>query len=94
MKKEASNYLYYFNNLKQSPIFSEVKDDVLHEILEMFHSKKYLKDDYPLTSDSTMYNIYVIITGRVEKNNKNNKNIFNKLSSTFEGSNFFTELGC
>ena len=66
MKKEASNYLYYFNNLKQSPVFSGVKDDVLHEILEMFHSKKYLKDNYPLTSESTMYNIYVIISGRVE----------------------------
>ncbi len=66
MKKEASNYLYYFNSLKQSPVFSGVKDDVLHEILEMFHSKKYLKDNYPLTSESTMYNIYVIISGRVE----------------------------
>ena len=66
MKKEASNYLYYFNNLKQSPIFSEVKDDVLHEILAMFNSKKYVKDDYPFTSDSTMYNIYVVISGRVE----------------------------
>jgi CRP-like cAMP-binding protein len=66
MKKEESNYLYYFKSLKQSPIFSEVEDTVLHEILEMFHSKKYLKDNYPLTSESTMYNIYIIISGRVE----------------------------
>jgi len=42
MKKEITNYSYYFNSLKQSPIFSEVKDNILHDILEMFHSKKYL----------------------------------------------------
>ena len=66
MKKETTNYSYYFNSLKQSPIFSEVEDNILHEILEMFHVKKYLKDHYPLTSESTLYNIYVIISGRVE----------------------------
>jgi CRP-like cAMP-binding protein len=66
MKKETTNYSYYYNSLKKSPIFSEVEDNVLHEILKMFHSKKYLKDDYPLTSESTLHNIYVIISGRVE----------------------------
>ncbi len=66
MKKETTNYSYYFNSLKKSPVFFGVEDNVLHEILEMFQSKKYLKDNYPLTSDSTMYNIYVIISGRVE----------------------------
>ncbi len=66
MEKETTNYSYYFNTLKQSPIFSEVEDDVLHKILRMFHTKKYRKDNYPLTSESTMYNIYVIISGRVE----------------------------
>ncbi len=66
MEKETANYSYYFNTLKQSPIFSKIEDDVLHKILRMFHSKKYLKDNYPFTSESTMYNIYVIISGRVE----------------------------
>ena len=66
MKKEASNYSYYFNSLKQSPFFSELKDNVLHEILEMFHSKTYPKDNFPFTSESTLYNLFVIISGRVE----------------------------
>ena len=71
MRKEISNYSYYFNSLKQSPFFSELEDNVLHEILEMFHSKTYLKDDYPFTSESTLYNIYVIISGRVEVSKMN-----------------------
>ncbi|MBE9510328.1 MAG: Crp/Fnr family transcriptional regulator [Bacteroidetes bacterium] len=66
MRKEISNYSYYFNSLKQSPHFSELEDNVLHEILEMFHSKGHLKDSYPFTSLSTLYNIYIIISGRVE----------------------------
>lgn len=66
MRKEISNYSYYFNSLKQFAFFSELEDNVLHEILEMFHSKTYLKDNYPFTSESTLYNIYVIISGRVE----------------------------
>jgi transposase len=37
----------------------------------------------------------MIITGISLKNaRKNNKNIFNELSTTFAGSNFITELGC
>ncbi len=66
MNIEISNYSYYFNSLKQSPHFSEVEDSVLHEILEMFHSKAYLKDNFPFTSESTLYNFYFIISGRVE----------------------------
>ena len=66
MKKEITNYTYYFNSLKQSPIFAELEDNVLHEILELFHSKKYNIDDYPFTSESTLYNFYFIISGRVE----------------------------
>ena len=66
MKKETTNYPYFFNSLKKSSIFSEVEDNVLHEILEMFHSKKYLKDHYPLTSESTKYNFYFMVSGRVE----------------------------
>jgi CRP-like cAMP-binding protein len=66
MKKETSNYSYYFNKLKQSQHFSELEDNVLHEILDMFHSKTYLKDNYPFTSLSTTYRIYIIISGRVE----------------------------
>ena len=39
MNKETPNYDYY-KSLKQSPLFSNVSDSVLPEILEMFHSKK------------------------------------------------------
>ena len=66
MKKETSNYSFYYNSLKQSPIFSEVEDNVLHEILEMLQSKKYKIDDYPFTTESTLYNFYYIISGRIE----------------------------
>lgn len=66
MRKETSNYSYYFDNLKRSPHFLELEDNVLHEILEMFHGKTYLKDNYPFTSESTLYNFYFIISGRVE----------------------------
>lgn len=34
--------------------------------MEMFHCKIYLKDSFPFTSESTLSNIYVIISGRVE----------------------------
>ena len=47
MRKEASNYLYYFNSLKKSPHFANVEDTILHEILEMFHNKKYMRDNFP-----------------------------------------------
>jgi len=66
MNKETLNYNYYFNNLKQSPHFSELEDNIIHEILEMFHSKTFLKDDYPFTSESTLYKIYIVISGRIE----------------------------
>jgi len=66
MNKETSNYSYYIKSLKQSPHFAEIEDDILHEIMEMFHSKTYLKDSFPFTSETTMFNIYVIISGRVE----------------------------
>ena len=66
MNKETSNYSYYFNCLKKSPHFFEIEDSVLHEILEMFHCKTYLKDSFPFTSESTLYNIYFIISGRIE----------------------------
>ncbi len=37
---------------------------------------------------------YAWIEGFISTARKNNKNIFNELSTTFEGSNFITELGC
>ena len=37
---------------------------------------------------------YVRIEGFISTARKNNKNIFNELSTTFAGSNFITELGC
>ncbi len=66
MNKKTLNYNYYFNSLKQSPHFSELEDNIIHEILEMFHSKTFLKDDYPFTSESTLYKIYIVISGRIE----------------------------
>ena len=52
MKKETTNYSYYFNSLKKSPVFFGVEDNVLHEILEMFQSKKYLKDNLEIERNS------------------------------------------
>lgn len=66
MRKEVLNYSYYFNSLQQSPFFCELEENVLHEILEMFHSKTYLRDHFPFTSESTLHNFYIIISGRVE----------------------------
>lgn len=66
MRKDTSDYPYYFNSLKASPHFANVEDDILHEILDMFHSKKYLKDNFPFTSESTKNNFYFIVSGRVE----------------------------
>ncbi len=66
MNKETSNYAYYFNNLRQSPIFAKVEDNVLHEILELFHSKTYKKDDYTFTTESTLYNFYYVVSGNIE----------------------------
>ena len=37
---------------------------------------------------------YARIEGFISTARKNNKNIFNELSSTFDGTNFITELGC
>ncbi|RLD57721.1 MAG: Crp/Fnr family transcriptional regulator [Bacteroidetes bacterium] len=66
MNKETLNYNYYFNSLKQSHHFSELEDNAIHEILEMFHSKTFSKDDYPFTSESTLYKIFIVISGRIE----------------------------
>lgn len=71
MNKDDLNYNYYFDTLKKSIHFSEVEDNVLHEILLMFHNKKYLKDNYPFTTESTKYNFYFIVSGRVEVSKMN-----------------------
>ncbi|RLD85860.1 MAG: IS66 family transposase, partial [Bacteroidetes bacterium] len=37
---------------------------------------------------------YARIEGFISTARKNNKNIFNELRSTFDGTNFITDLGC
>lgn len=66
MKKGTAKFNYYFKFIKNSPHFSELRDETIEEILPEFSVEKWKKGDSPFNSGLTKSKFYLITKGRVK----------------------------
>lgn len=76
MKEENTKFSYYFDFMKKSPHFSDLRDEVIVEMLNNFHIETWKKRGVPFDNQKTKKNLYLIIKGRVKVSqiNKNTGN--------------------
>jgi len=66
MKKDTLDYPFYFKVLKQSPLFSNTSDKLLHTILSMFYVETWSKGQLSFHGEKTLYKFYFVISGRIK----------------------------
>jgi len=71
--------MYNYNLLRQNPLFKNIKDDMLSEILSHFHTRVYEKNTKIVKEKDIVHDIYLVINGKVEiiDNNTEEKNSVN-----------------
>ncbi len=66
MNKDSIDYQHYFNIIKQSPIFSESSDDLLHTILNIFYVETWSKKKLYFHGEKTLKKFYIVVSGRIK----------------------------
>jgi len=66
MIPNSSHYAHCANVLRQSPLYADLSDTELHDIMAMFRHERRRKRDTSLASTETHQHLYVIIDGRAK----------------------------
>ncbi len=74
MKEGTTKFNYYFDFIKNSLHFSELNDEVIKEMLDVFYVETWKKGNFPFNDKKTKNKFYLIISGRVKVFQINSEN--------------------
>ena len=66
MKEGTTNFNYYYDFIKNSLHFSELNDEVIKEMLDVFYVETWKKGNFRFNDQKTKNKFYLIISGRVK----------------------------
>lgn len=74
MKEGTTKFNYYFDFIKSSSHFSELDEEIIKEMLNVFYVETWKKGDFPFNDQKTKNKFYIIISGRVKVFQINSEN--------------------
>ncbi len=66
MKRDATDYKFYFDSLKKSTDFSRLSDDIINDMLEMFYVETWAKGQMYFNGDKLLYRFHYVVSGRIK----------------------------
>ena len=66
MRRDSPFYSQCFDVLHRSPLFTDLDESTLENMLLVFHRETWKKNAPAMTSDQTLENFYLVISGRLK----------------------------